>query len=65
MPVALIIPLVSMAIGLLEKYLPMIRDAAKKGEITKEEQQEVFDKFNAIQSNAAGMFDGPEWDVVK
>ena len=52
------------AIGLVELLIPQIAKLFEKGEITKEQQQEVLKNLQSLKDRAAGQFQGPEWEIV-
>ena len=58
---ALIIPLTSAAIDLVEKLVLIVQEARSKGEITDEEQQALLDRIDSLRARAGGEFQGEHW----
>lgn len=58
-----LISLASGAMSMVETLIPAIQKLAQSGEITKEQQQAVLEKYNALVSSGDAMFEGPEWQV--
>lgn len=54
---------ITAALTVVEKLMPLVEQAAKKGDITPEQQKAVRDKYNLLKDQADRMFEGPEWQV--
>lgn len=51
----------SAAISLVEYFYPKVREAFKRGEISKEEQAALMDRLNKLRGDE--LFSGEEWKV--
>lgn len=60
---AIILPLASAGISLLEQLIPQISALVKRGEITPEQQADIKRRFESLRAKAGGEFSGPEWTV--
>lgn len=47
----------------LEQLVPKIQGLVKSGDVTKEEQQQVRDRYNALRAAGDSAFTGPEWEI--
>lgn len=47
----------------LEALVPKIQELFKSGNVTKEEQQQVRDRYNALRAAGDSAFTGPEWEI--
>lgn len=56
---AVIVAMASAALEFLGKAIPQIRQWAKDGEVSAEDQQKIQTRYNALKAGAG--FDGPEW----
>lgn len=53
------------ALALAEALIPKIRELARRGEITTEQQTELLRRVESLKAKAAGEFSGPEWQVSR
>lgn len=56
-----IIAALSAGIKLVKELAPVVQDMFNKGQITKEQQEEVMKEFQSLKTGAGGEFAGPEW----
>lgn len=54
---------VNASLMLVEALLPQIKDLASRGEITKEQQEQLKERIDSFRTKTGGQFDGPEWKV--
>ncbi len=58
---ATIIALLNAAMSMTEELLPLVTEAAQKGEISPEQQAKVLARYQSLKNRAEGQFSGLEW----
>lgn len=51
------------ALALAETLIPQIASLVQSGEVSKEEQSALLNRYEALKNATAEHFTGPEWEV--